>query len=219
MSRVEEGLWESYLLILQARTPPPAEWLASVELSAESFLQQILNHFTVVLFSTLDRCLLVTNHVLALGLHDRLASHAAIRKELASVDGVAEQKFAELETAVRPLSDARHFFAHRGEPRKIKLFSEVARAKKILDAWGAPPAGIAFNEAGARAQILGQMESDLGSIRPRATAALDSLSPFYASRLAFLGGVDHPSPEERQRAAAVMRYFKGGERPRFMEAG
>lgn len=85
-SRVEAAIRQASRLLMQASRAPPLEWLNFVELTQENFYQQTFDHFTLVLYSTLDRTLLLANYIVGLGVHDRLATYKTVQKELKNRD-------------------------------------------------------------------------------------------------------------------------------------
>lgn len=216
LSRVEGSFRQAAQMILQVHHTPPAEWLKTVVLTPEQFAQQALDHFTLVLYSALDRCLLLANHVMSLGIHDRLATYKTVQKEMKAKDHAVSLAFADLYKATEPLSDPRHFFAHRGESREVPLFTKLVRTKAIVSAWGAPTAGVVFADQEARAHLLSLMAKDIHTVTRAAVASCDTLLGHYQRQLASLGGADLPTDEEKTRAAAAAKYFEGGERPSFM---
>jgi hypothetical protein len=218
-TRVERALTQAAGLIVQIEHPPPEAWLDTVGLAVEAYSQQIIDHFTLVLYSTLDRTLLLANFVLSLGIYDHLATYKAVSKELRIRAADVADKFSSLYEATAPLSDPRHFFAHRGESRRINVFSEVARTKRIVKIFGVPTDGVVFSDTQARSELLRTMENDLSSVCSSAVDAMDALALRYETEVQLLGGIDFPTEQEHARAMQAVRYFEGGEVPAFMNEG
>jgi hypothetical protein len=202
--------------VQQIRHTPPAKWLRTIDLTKTEHQQQTLDHFTLVLYSTLDRCLLLPNVILELGIHDRRLTLKSARQALETIAPEVLQAILELRDTVTPISDPRHFYAHRGEPRWVPVFSDTSRARQIAAAVDAPLAGVDFDDRNAWEELLNTMELEVDGVGTATVRVLDSMTPYYEELRDKLGGVDSPTHDEQRRAILALRYFRGGDQPPFM---
>lgn len=214
---VQSAMADSRSFIKQVEIPPPESWLREMELSRDKYRRQILDLFTIVVHSVLDQTLLLINAVCDFKIPPRDCSLKSIKRAATEAGISFSGELAALRDAVLPIADSRHLFAHRGEHRNVGLFSLVDRFKVITQAFHRSTVGIEFNDAGALAELLQVMESDLQRVTQPLVLLLDQLcAPFLASFEKF-GGPDVPNDEELARATGVLKYFRGGEKPGFMK--
>ena len=216
LSAVRSALAEGHSLASQVEIPPPESWLREMELDKDKYRQQSLDLFTIVVHSVLDRTLLLVNAVCDLGILERNCSLRNITRATANPEPSLAAPLSSLWNAVIPIADARNHFAHRGRHREEGTFSAVARAKVVTRSFDVPTDDVLFNDAGAVAELLRIMRSDLQSVSQPLIAVLDLLCAPFVSHLKSLGGTDLPTPDEMVRAEAVLSYFGGGEKPGFM---
>jgi hypothetical protein len=217
LSTVRLAMAESRSFIDQVEIPPPESWLREMELDTDVYRQQLLDLFTIVVHSVLDRTLLLINAVCDFGIPPRECSLNAIRRATAQAGLSFSSELSSLRDAVLPIADSRHLFAHRGEHRDAGTFSAVVRAKVITQAWDAPTEGVEFNDVGALRELLRIMASDLQSVKGPLVLVLDQLCTSFLANLEAVGGPDVPSHDELARAEAMIQYFGGGEKPGFMK--
>lgn len=204
-------------LISQATNPPPDDWLSSVGLTRDKYVQQMVDIFTLLLHSTADRALLLTNAVLSLGIEPRKLSLKEISKKLQN-QGEIITALSLIHSCISHLSDARNQFAHRGERRYVGQFSDVVRVKVILNNFECPSNQVRFADYEAVQRLKADMLSDLISVETALEQVVENLLPSYLAEIESLGGPDTPNSDETARAQAALAYFKGGTRPAFMDA-
>lgn len=204
-------------LITQAENPPPDDWLSSVGLTRDKYLQQMVDLFTLLLHSTADRALLLTNTVLSLGIEPRKLSLKEISKKLQS-QGEIIAALRSVHSCTSHLSDPRNQFAHRGERRYVGQFSDVVRMKVILKKFECPSDQVRFAELEAFQRLKADMLSELISVKTVVEQVVGHLLPSYLAQIESLGGPDTPNADEAARGKAVLAYFRGGPRPAFMDA-
>lgn len=204
-------------LITQAENPPPDDWLSSIELTHDKYVQQMVDLFTLILHSTADRALLLTNAVLSLGIEPRKLSLKEISKKLQN-QGEIIAALRSVHSCISHLSDPRNQFAHRGERRYFGQFSDVVRVKVILKKFKCPSDGVRFADFEAFQRLKADMLSELNSVETVLEQVVGSLLPSYLAQIESLGGPDAPNASETARSQAVLAYFKGGDRPAFMDA-
>lgn len=213
---VRSAVRDSESLVDQVRIPPPEPWLREMCLDADRYRQQLLDLFTIVIHSVLDRTLLLTNVVCRLEIAPRDCSLRAIAQATLRTGLSISNELVSLREAVLPIADARHLFAHRGEHRDAGVFSAVQRAKLITQGMHADTTGLVFNDTGAVAGLLRIMEADLRSVSAPLVRVLSKLCVPFDAALDSIGGPDIPSAEELSKAKAMIEYFAGGERPGFL---
>lgn len=204
-------------LITQAENPPPDDWLGTVGLTRDKYVQQVVDLFTLLLHSTADRALLLTNAVLCLGIDPRKLSIKEISKKLHN-QGDIIAALRSVHFCISHLSDPRNQFAHRGERRYVGQFSDVARMKVILKKFECPSDQIQLADLEAFQRLKADMLSELIAVEAVLEPVVESLLPSYLAKIESLGGPDTPNDEETARANAALAYFKGGIRPAFMDA-
>ena len=204
-------------LITQAENPPPDEWLSSVVLTRDKYVQQIIDLFTLLLHSTADRALLLTNAVLSLGIEPRKLKLKEISKKLQGY-GEINAALRSIHSCVSHLSVPRNQFSHRGERRYVGQFSDVVRLKVILKRFEFPSDQVRFAEFEAFQTLKADMLSELISVAKKIEHVVESLLPNYLAQIESLGGPDVPNVNETVRSKAALAYFSGGNRPDFMDA-
>ena len=157
-------------LITQVENPPPDDWLSSVGLTRDRYVQQIVDLFTLLLHSTTDRALLLTNAVLSLGIESRKLSLKEISKKLQN-QGEIVTALRSVHSCISHLSDPRNQFAHRGERRYVGQFSDVVRVKVILKKFECPSDQVQFANFEAFQRLKADLQSELISVE----AALNRL--------------------------------------------
>lgn len=203
-------------LITQAENPPPDDWFNSVGLTRDKYVQQMVDLFTLLLHSTADRALLLTNAVLSLGIEPRKLSLKEMSKKLQN-QGEIISALRSVHSCIFHLSDPRNQFAHRGERRYVGQFSEVVRVKVILRNFECPSDQVRFADLEAFQRLKADMLSELISVETVVEQVVKNLLPSYLAQIASLGGPDIPNADETARSQAVIAYFKGGTRPAFMD--
>jgi hypothetical protein len=196
----------------QVANPTPESWREKFGQSEDEFRQQTLDLFTTIVFSALDRTLLLVNDACDLGMTRQESTLGNTRKRLASGDASICTSLIVLRDAVQPLADSRHFFVHRGESRHIDLFNHMRHARQILKAFKADD--ISFDDAGAIGKLLGTMRDDALRAAEANRGVLDALTGRFQVRVDELGGIEHPTKSEFARAQEVIRYFAGGPAPK-----
>jgi len=204
-------------LITQAENPPPDDWLNSVGLTRNKYVQQMVDSFTLLLHSTADRALLLTNAILRLGIEPRKLSLKEISKKLQS-QGEIIAALHSAHSSTSHLSDARNQFAHRGERRYVGQFSDIARVKVILKKFECPSDQVQFGDLEASQRLKADLLSELISVETVLEQVVEILLPSYLAQIESLGGPDAPNADETARAKAALAYFKGATRPAFMDA-
>ena len=215
--RVRSVISDASSFIKQVEIPPPDTWLKEMDLTADSYRQQMLDLFTIVTHSVTDRVLLLVNFIFDLSFPSRSCSFRNIKGAIDKTDENVGAHLLQLRAATEVVAAPRHFFVHRGEHRHVSLFSEVYRVKLITKAFHVPTEGFSFNDYGAIEELLSTMRTDLRSINLVLIPALDSLHNAYLHKIEVIGGPDIPSQEELSRATEVMKYFEGGPKPDFMQ--
>lgn len=203
-------------LITQVENPPPDDWLSSVGLTLDKYVQQIVDIFTLLLHSTTDRALLLTNAVLNLGIESRKLSLKGISEKLQN-QGEIIAALRSIHSCISHLSDPRNQFTHRGERRYIGQFSDVVRLKVILKQFKCPSDQVQFAEFEAFQRLTADMQSELISAETALEQVVEKLLPGYLAQIELLGGPDTPNADETARSQAALTYFKGGTRPPFMD--
>ncbi|WP_402719857.1 hypothetical protein [Janthinobacterium rivuli] len=203
-------------LITQATNPPPEEWIASVGLTQDKYIQQKVDLFTLVLHSTADRAFLLTNAVLNLGVEPRKLSLKEISKKLQNESEIIAA-LNSVHSSTLHLADSRNRFAHRGERRYVGQFSNVTRLKAIVRMLEFQSEKIQFADSEASQRLEADLQSELSSVENVLEQLLENLLPGYLAQIQLLGGPDTPNADEIARAEAALVYFKGGDRPAFMD--
>ncbi|ELB2790463.1 Cthe_2314 family HEPN domain-containing protein [Aeromonas hydrophila] len=204
-------------VITQAENPPPDDWLSSVGLTRDKYVQQMVDLFTLLLHSTADRTLLLTNAVLSLEIEPRKLSLKEISKKLQNQDQIVAA-LRSVHSCVSHLSDPRNHFSHRGERRYVGQFSDVVRMKVILKKLECPSDQVQFADLEAFQRLKADMLSELISAEIVVEQVVEHLLPGYLAQIESLGGPDTPNADEAARAKAALAYFRGGTRPAFMDA-
>lgn len=203
-------------LITQATNPPPDDWLSSVGLTRDKHVQQLVDLFTLLLHSTADRALLLTNAVLRLEIEPRKLNLKEISKKLQS-QGKIIAALRSVHSCIAHLSDPRNQFAHRGERRYVGQFSDVVRMKVILKEFECPSEKVRFADLEALHRLKADMLSELISVKTVVGQVDGYLLQSYLAQIESLGGPDTPNADEIARAKAALAYFGGGPRPAFMD--
>lgn len=159
----------------------------------------------------MDRTLLLTNAVLGLRITLRNCTLGNLKKVLNSRLPDLVAKLTELDRTIKPIADARHLFAHRGQSRVIAMFSAIGYAKAAAQALGAPVEGVHFNDEQALKELLQTMHQDIDMIEREVGPVLDTLHKPYLEHLQELGGVTIPSEAEMTRASAFLKHVGGGQ--------
>lgn len=204
-------------LITQIENPPPDDWLRAVGLTHDKYVQQIVDLFTLLLHSTADRALLLTNSVLRLGIEPRKLGIKEISKKQQG-QGEIITALKSVNSCISHLSDPRNQYAHRGERRYVGQFSDVVRLKVILKKFECPLDHVQFADFEALHRLKAEMLSELISVERALEQVLESLLPGYLAQIELLGGPDTPNADETARSQAALKYFKGGVRPAFMDS-
>jgi hypothetical protein len=201
-------------LITQTENPPPDDWLSSVGLTRDKYIQQMVDLFTLLLHSTADRALLLTNAVLRLGIEPRKLNLKEISKKLQNQDEIIAA-LRSVHSCISHLSSPRNQFTHRGERRYVGQFSDVVRAKVILKKFECPSEQIRFADFEASERLKAGMLIELISVEAVVEQFVENLLPSYLAQIESLGGPDTPNTDETTRSQAAQAYFKGGTRPAF----
>ena len=216
MTNVRSAINQCRSLANQAAAPPPSSWLDTIDLTTMSFRQQVLDLFTVVLHSTLDRMLLLTNVVHVLGMTPRNCTLKQVQSALSHKNEALLKALDRLKSAIDPLTDARHSYVHRGEHRRLELFTDLVHLRTILESFKVPIENVVLNEEDADENLLSALRVDMLSVDSAAAGSLEALLDPYESQVEQLGGIQRPTGVEAQRAVQVIAYFGGGKRPDFM---
>lgn len=212
LSRVSSGIRESSRLTRQVAQPPPETWLTEIGVTETEFVQQSLDALTVVLFSLLDRCLHLTNIVLACGLKPRQVTYTRLSEILKANHSVVATALSDLQTAVDPLADSRHFFVHRGERRESPL-SHAQLLARIQKHFPALLDTTKIDYATARTDIIAVTQKDFATVSACVGTVKDVLLQPYISKLHALGGIPELTNPERLRAKDIMNWAETGTEP------
>lgn len=202
-------------LITQVANPPPDDWLSSVGLTRDKYVQQLVDLFTLLLHSTADRALLLTNAILRLEIEPRKLNLKEISKKLQG-QGEIIAALRSVHSCIAHLSDPRNQFAHRGESRYIGQFSDVVRMKVILKEFECPSDQVRFADLEALQRLKADMLSELISVKTVVGQVVGHLLQSYLTQIESLGGPDTPNADEIAHSKAALAYFRGGPRPAFM---
>ena len=216
VSRLLWAFEDSKGLITQCKTPPPDSWLASVGLDGFGYAQQQVDSFTAILYSALDRTLHLVSQVLGLSIAPRNVRFSTVLPRLRVLEPGMAAALEDLRAAGNPLALPRHRLLHRGERRRVELFSEVRRAKQCVSAFNPDDATIRFNLDAARAALITEMATDYSRMKSGVSEVLGLLTDPYQLGLAKVGGVDSPTPVEVKRANEMVAYLGGGDRPYWL---
>lgn len=203
-------------LIKQIENPPSEEWLSDVGLSKNKFIQQNIDLFSVVLFSSLDRSLLLANLLMDIGKAEKEVTYRKVIKSIEKINPAIAEILSELYKETESLADHRNYFSHRGLNRKTGRFSSVHRLKVITQLFNIPMENVKLLESEAESDLVEMLCKEVSNIEPVLLRFLEAVAVYYIEGLNKLGGLDVPSEEELERAQLATEYFSGGAKPEFM---
>ena len=87
----------------------------------------------------------------------------------------------------------------------------------IIHAFDVPTEGVRIPMENARVNLHRTLQTELQSIMVAVDVVGQALLPFYTHQIERFGGIPVPSTEEARRAREILDYFKGGERPSWMD--
>lgn len=203
-------------IIKQIENPPPEEWRSKVGLSKNKFIQQQIDLFSVVLFSSLDRSLLVANLLMDIGKTEKEVTYKKVIKSIEKINPVIAEVLGELYKATESLADHRNHFSHRGSNRNTGRFSSVYRVKVITQLFNVPMENVKLLENEAESELVELLRKEVSDIEPILLRFLESVAVYYIDGLNKMGGLDMPSEEELERAQLATEYFSGETKPEFM---
>ena len=215
---VNLGLQEATQLRLQIVNLPPEDWLAKVGLSRLAFGQDIADRHTHVLLSVRDRCLLLVNGALRLGLPPRQCTPMTIGRLLRGSDLQAEvaESLRQLDRVVVAIEDARNRHSHRGEPRSIASHGPLRRMEECLVAFDQSHVLPAESITRSLEDLCAELDTEHSSTAKAVQQLSVALVPRYLEQINVLGGIAMPTNTEATRAEEVMDYFAGGPKPTWM---
>lgn len=214
--KVKDAIEHAESLIKQIEIPPPQEWLNLVGLSRHDFIQQNVDLFSVILFSSFDRSLLLANFLLGEIENEKEVTYKKIIKSIRADNPLTAELLSDLHHETRNLADHRNFFSHRGIKRRIGRFSEIHRAKVITRLFNVSVETVNFQDSDAEKELIAELRKEVTSFESIIFRFLDSLSLKYLEVINQLGGIDMPNDDELLRAKLAIEYFQGGEMPEFM---
>lgn len=209
----EEAIQHGEVVLRQLKLMPPVEWLQKIGISRSDYVQQQVDGFTTVVYSVLDRALILTNTIYQLQYDARKCTFRSISDALEVRDSIFVEKLGVLKKAVDPLADHRHFYVHRGENRKVELFSDVRRLEQLVDVFQLPTVGLILNEVGAFQRVIEVLEGDIGRVKIALIQVLNVLADPYCTAMHRLGGIKEPTQEEVLKAGRIMQYWSSEDRP------
>jgi len=214
--KVTNSIEHAKSIIKQIENPPPEDWLSIVGLSKNKFIQQHIDLFSVVLFSSLDRSLLLANLLLDIGKTEKEVTYKKIIKSIEKVSPAIAGILGELYKATESLADYRNHFSHRGVNRNTGRFSSVYRVKLITQLFDVPMENVKLLDNEAGTELVEMLSKEVSDIEPIILRFLEAVAMYYVDGLNKAGGLEMPSEEELQRAQLVTEYFSGGAKPEFM---
>lgn len=214
---VYQSITTTKSIVKQIEQTPPDQWLESVGLSRYRFIQQCLDHYSLVLFSALDRALLLANLLMDIQLPEKEVTFKKIIKPIRQRCSNTATMLGDLYEKTGKLADHRNFYSHRGESRNAGRLSSIHRVKVITQLFNVPTDTVKFHDAEADSELRDILQMEIDEIELAVVSFLDVISSFYVAGIDKLGGLDIPDESEIQRAQQAIRYFEGGERPSFMD--
>ncbi len=216
LMKVKNAIDHAKLLIKQIEIVPSQDWLESIGITKYEFIQQNVDLFSVVLFSSLDRALLLANFLMNLIGSEKEVTYkkiiGSIRKQRESVADLLTELYKE----TADLADHRNFFSHRGKNRNAGRVSSIRRIKVITQLFNVPMDNTVFLDDEAEKELAELLRKEVSLIEPILLKFLESVSSIYIEGINKIGGIDMPNEEELSRAALAIEYFNGGTRPEFM---
>lgn len=215
-NKVTNSVEHAKSIIKQIENPPPEEWLSKVGISKNKFIQQHIDLFSVVLFSSLDRSLLLANLLMGIGKTEKEVTYKKVIKSIEKINPVIAEILDDLYKETESLADHRNHFSHRGLNRNSGRFSSVHRVKVITQIFNVPMENVRLLDSEAESELVEMLYKEVSNIEPILLRFLEAVAVYYIEGLNRLGGLDMPSEEELERAQLATEYFSGGTKPEFM---